>query len=78
MKIFLTLIVTCLLIGCATKPDWVQAGKTQQDAKYDAVQCYDGLLKQHSSLEGFTQQEIYQLQSECMKEKGYHDNRLAQ
>jgi len=78
VKIFLAVIGLFLLIGCSTKPDWVQDGKTRQDAKYDTVQCYDGLLKQHSNFVGLTDQEIAQLMSACMKEKGYHDSRQAQ
>lgn len=70
--------VLFLLIGCATKPNWVQEGKTPREANLDVIQCYDYELKQHAGFEDLTDQEIKQLMSECMKAKGYRDETQTQ
>lgn len=76
MKTCLTLILVGLLAGCATKPDWVQEGKTSKDANYDVIQCYDGLLKEYPGFEKLSDEEMRGLMNDCMKKKGYRDKRV--
>jgi len=70
--------VLFLLIGCATRPHWVQEGKTWEETNEDRVQCYDSELKHHAQFENLTDQEISQLMRTCMEGKGYRDKRLTQ
>jgi len=74
MKLFVGMVFILLLAGCA-QGRWVQAGKTEMDARRDNFDCENVIVTKHGGwqrVEPFTAaMEIH----ECMQLKGYHMER---
>lgn len=74
MRTIFFLFALIILTGCSTGPNWVQAGKTKQDMKYDRIDCYDSLIREHNQFAaGFTDKQIKDLMAKCMQAQGYHE-----
>jgi hypothetical protein len=73
MKMLLLAMTVVLIAGCSQR--WVQAGKTDLDARRDEFECENTIVTKHggwSRVEPFTAaMEI----NECMQLKGYHIER---
>jgi hypothetical protein len=73
MKTFLLTVTVILAAGCAQR--WVQAGKTDLDARRDRFECENIIVTKHGGwrwVEPFSaSMEI----NECMQLKGYHIER---
>lgn len=73
MKTALLVLMLVLVTGCAQR--WVQAGKTDLDARRDEFNCENVIVTKHGgwrNVEPFTAaMEI----NECMRLKGYHIER---
>ena len=73
MRILLIAVLAGALLGCETGPSgrWVQAGRTDQEARDDYAHCQKVAMQEAQdkrSVEPFTEEAIKQ---QCMEREGY-------
>lgn len=64
-----SLLLACVLVGCASSVQWVQAGKTEAETERDYKECRKQTEQQHG--QNVASPHFTADLNQCMKSKGY-------